>query len=108
MALDSLLHLFHSSHKSECHQTFKDGAEMAFRQSNRDRTIAFVLGGGANYGALHWNSQNRAIAENILQAVRRDPGRRVLAAVQCQRIHKLEPLLKWHSDLLELVHYQDL
>lgn len=39
---------------------------MVFRQSNRDRTIAFVLGREANYGALHWNAQNRAIAENIL------------------------------------------
>lgn len=57
---------------------------------------------------LAWNAQNQTIAENILQAVRRDPGRRVLAAVQCQRIHKLEPLLKSHSDLLELVHYRNL
>lgn len=55
-----------------------------------------------------WNDQNEAIAANIIEAVRRDPGRRVLVAVQCQRIHKLEPLLAEHSDEVELVSYRSL
>jgi hypothetical protein len=32
----------------------------------------------------------------------------VLVVVQCQRLHRLTPLLKAHSDELELVHYQKL
>jgi hypothetical protein len=28
--------------------------------------------------------------------------------VQCQRIHKLEPLLKQHEDELEIVNYWEL
>lgn len=55
-----------------------------------------------------WNEQNRTMANNIVQAVRRDSGRRVLVAVQCQRIRKLEPLLKRHSDIIELVAYSQL
>jgi len=55
-----------------------------------------------------WQEQNKLIAENILAAVRRDYGRRVLVAVQCQRIHKLEPLLKQHEDELEIVNYWEL
>ena len=52
-----------------------------------------------------WMVQNRAMAENILDAVRRDPGRRVLVAMQCQRTHVIEPLLRRHPELLELVEY---
>lgn len=55
-----------------------------------------------------WNAQNEAIAANILNAVRRDPGRRVLVAVQCQRIHKLLPLLRNNRDYLEIVPIQEL
>lgn len=55
-----------------------------------------------------WNSQNEQIAENILCAVRRDPGRRVLVAVQCQRIGKLAPLLKAGADQMKFVNYQEL
>lgn len=55
-----------------------------------------------------WRRQNEALAANILQAVRRDPGRRVLVVVQCQRIHTLEPILKRRQDLIELVRYKDL
>lgn len=50
-----------------------------------------------------WNAQNEQIAENVLHAVRRDPGRRVLLAVQCQRIHQLLPLLRKHEELLGIV-----
>jgi len=52
-----------------------------------------------------WMVQNRAMAENILDAVRRDPGRRVLVAMRCQRTHVIEPLLRRHPELLELVEY---
>jgi hypothetical protein len=53
-----------------------------------------------------WDDQNRRIAENILRAVRRDPGRRVLVAVRCQRLHRLRLLLKMHENELEIVHYR--
>jgi hypothetical protein len=52
-----------------------------------------------------WEEQNQIIAENVIQAVHRDNGRRILVVVQCQRIHKLEPLLKMHADAIELVDY---
>jgi len=55
-----------------------------------------------------WEAQNQAMAANILQAAQRDPGRRVLVVVQCQRLHWLVPLLQAHSDVLEIVHYQRL
>jgi hypothetical protein len=45
--------------------------------------------------------------DNILQIVRRDPGRRMLVAVQCQRTHWLEPRLKRVPDI-ELVDYREL
>lgn len=54
-----------------------------------------------------WQAQNQALLVNILEAVHHDPGRRVLVAVQCQRIHWLERRLKKMSDL-ELVDYRDL
>ena len=54
-----------------------------------------------------WHEQNQALLHNILQAARRDPGRRVLIAVQCQRIHWLEPRLKRVADI-ELVDYRAL
>lgn len=55
-----------------------------------------------------WEQQNQRMAENILRVARCDPGRRVLVVAQCQRLHRLTPLLKTHSDELELVHYQQL
>jgi hypothetical protein len=55
-----------------------------------------------------WDHQNRALAEAILDIALRDPGRRILVAVQCQRFHKLEPILKGHQDEIELVDYWDL
>lgn len=55
-----------------------------------------------------WHAQNRNIADNIIHAVRQDPGSRVLVAVQCQRIHKLEPLLNTYADELDIVDYWDL
>lgn len=53
-----------------------------------------------------WERQNQELADNIIQAVHRDKGRRVLVTVQCQRLHRLIPLLRAHDDLFELVGYQ--
>lgn len=55
-----------------------------------------------------WEAQNEALAENIVQAARRDAGRRVLAAVRCQRLHWLMPLLHAHGALFEIVDYREL
>ena len=55
-----------------------------------------------------WEAQNRAIGDNIIQAVQRDPGRRVLVAVQCQRLHWLVQLLKTNPEEMEIVGYQEL
>lgn len=55
-----------------------------------------------------WEAQNIELADAILEAIRRDPGRRVLVAVECQRLHKLTPLLRQHTMELEIVDYQDL
>lgn len=57
---------------------------------------------------LAWEAQNKAMAENILQAVRRDPGRRALVTLRCQRQHELLALLRAHSDEFEIVDYRDL
>jgi hypothetical protein len=54
-----------------------------------------------------WDEQNHSILDNILQAARRDPGRRMLVAVQCQRVHWLEPRLKRVPDI-ELADYREL
>lgn len=55
-----------------------------------------------------WQAQNQLLADSILAAVRRDPGSRVLVAVQCQRVHDLTPLLRAHSSELDIVGYQEL
>ena len=65
---------------------------------------------------MTWSSENRAahrkrndaLADNIIQTIRRDPGRRVLVVVQCQWQHTLEPLLKERADRLDIVDYQEL
>jgi len=55
-----------------------------------------------------WERQNKELVENIVHAVQRDSGRRVLVAVQCQRLHRLIPLLHAHDDLFNIVVYQNL
>jgi hypothetical protein len=55
-----------------------------------------------------WEAQNEALAENIVRAVKQDAGRRVLVAVQCQRLHSLMPLLHAHADEFEIVDYWEL
>ena len=55
-----------------------------------------------------WERQNKQLVENIVHAVKRDSGCRVLVAVQCQRLHQLIPLLHAHDDLFRIVAYQNL
>ncbi len=55
-----------------------------------------------------WERQNQELVENIIRAVQRDRGRRVLVTVQCQRLHRLIPLLRAHGDLFKIVGYQNL
>ena len=55
-----------------------------------------------------WEKQNEQLVENVIGAVIRDNGRRVLVTVQCQRLHRLIPLLRAHNDLFRMVDYQDL
>lgn len=55
-----------------------------------------------------WDAQNEQISRNIVQAARNDPGRRVLVAVQCQRLHRLVPLLRAHREVFEFVPYREL
>lgn len=57
---------------------------------------------------FEWERQNKDMAENIMRVIRRDPGRRILVVVQCQRIHLLVPLLKALTKELELVQYHTL
>jgi hypothetical protein len=55
-----------------------------------------------------WEKQNRLLAENIVHAVQRDSGRRVLVAVQCPRLHRLIRILHAHNDLFQIVPYKNL
>jgi hypothetical protein len=55
-----------------------------------------------------WERQNQELAENIVRAVQRDSGCRVLVAVQCQRLHRLIPLLRAHDEFFTIVAYQNL
>ena len=54
-----------------------------------------------------WEEQNQVMVDNVLRAARRDPGCRILIAVQCQRVHWLQPRLRRLPDF-ELVDYRDL
>lgn len=55
-----------------------------------------------------WNQQNQMMVGNILKVVHRDPGRRILVVVQCQRMHRLTRLLKARREAVEIVPYQKL
>jgi hypothetical protein len=63
------------------------------------------VGGSAARRA--WNGANRTLLENVLAAVRRDPGVRVLITVDCRRWHQLAERLR-HVDEIELVPYWEL
>ena len=54
-----------------------------------------------------WDQANQAIVNNILAAIRRDPGRRVLVTVDCRRRHRLEQALRRLSQV-KLVDYRHL
>ena len=58
-------------------------------------------------GRRSWKETNDRILDWLVWAVRRDPGRRVLVAVQCRRVHWLAPRLKRVPDI-ELVSYREL
>lgn len=55
-----------------------------------------------------WEKQNKELTENIIRAVQRDSGRRVLVAVQCQRLHHLIPFLRAQTKVIDIVGYQSL
>lgn len=57
-------------------------------------------------GRNAWTQANEAILDGLLRAVRRDPGRRVLIAVRCHRIHWLRARLRPLSDEIELVPFE--
>jgi hypothetical protein len=55
-----------------------------------------------------WEKQNEEIAENIIDAVYRDSGRRVLVVVQCHRIHSLLSLVKKNLKDATITSYKKL
>jgi hypothetical protein len=59
-------------------------------------------------GRNAWAQTNEAILDGLLRAARRDPGRRVLVAVRCHRIHWLRARLRRLSDEIELVPFAHL
>jgi len=63
------------------------------------------VGGPATRHA--WDAANRVLLKNVLAAVRRDPGVRVLVTVDCRRWHQLVERLR-HMDEVELVAYWEL
>ena len=52
-----------------------------------------------------WDESNQTIVVNILAAIRRDPGRRVLVTVNCRLRHRLERRLSRVAGI-ELVNYR--
>ena len=62
----------------------------------------------SDVGREAWEATNRRILERLLWAVRRDPGRRVLVAVQCRRVHWLEARLQSLGTEITLVPYSEL
>ena len=71
-------------------------------------TICLVEAWVGGPAARHaWDAANRALLENVLAAVRRDPGVRVLVTVDCRRWHLLAERLR-HVDEVELVAYWQL
>ena len=54
-----------------------------------------------------WQAETAAMLANVLATIRRDPGRRVLLAAQCQRKHWLEARLRREAGV-EVVDYWEL
>ena len=59
-------------------------------------------------GRRAWEATNSRILERLLWAVRRDPGCRVLVAVQCRRVHWIEARLRPLEKEITLVPYPEL
>lgn len=59
-------------------------------------------------GRRAWQATNERILERLLEAIRRNPGRRVLVAIQCRRIHWLETRLRALTSEIELVPFERL
>lgn len=59
-------------------------------------------------GRRAWDETNGRILTNLVAAIRRDPGGRVLAAVQCRRVHWLADRLSAFADEIALVGYREL
>ncbi len=53
-----------------------------------------------------WERTNERLLERVLWMVRRDPGRRVLVAVRCHRIHWLRARLVRFPSEIELVRFE--
>jgi hypothetical protein len=71
-------------------------------------TICLLEAWAGGLAARHaWDAANRALLENVLVAVRRDPGVRVLVTVDCRRWHRLVERLR-HVEDVELVAYWQL
>ncbi|MBI4788894.1 MAG: hypothetical protein HY782_17825 [Chloroflexi bacterium] len=58
-------------------------------------------------GRQAWKNTNERMLANIIAMVERDPGTRILAAVQCRRKHWLEPKMRAMPEI-ELVNYWEL
>ena len=58
-------------------------------------------------GRQAWKTTNEGMLAKIIEMTQRDPGTRVLVAVQCRRKHWLTPKLR-HLPGLELVNYWEL
>ncbi len=52
---------------------------------------------------LTWERTNAEILDNVITTIRRDPGRRLLVAVQCRRLHWLELQLRRRRSEIQLV-----
>ena len=65
---------------------------------------AWACGCGARKA---WDAANQALSDNVIAAVRRDPGRRVLVTVDCRRRHRLVHDLRQAPEV-EVVHYRQL
>lgn len=52
-----------------------------------------------------WEQANQVLLNNILNAIQRDPGRRILITVDCRRRHRLEQELRKHLEM-DLVDFQ--
>ena len=58
-------------------------------------------------GRMAWKLTNEKMLANVREMARRDPGTRILVAVQCRRKHWLEPKLKKMPEV-KLVNYWEL